>query len=100
MDKLIEHLFSLNIPGFFLALALLYELAISLKLKFGRSWLYKEIRDNLQNPAARKLLLHDLRARPSVANLKHVSFLLNSHQWLNSHLDDDSYFNQRTLPWW
>ena len=33
MDKLIDHLFSLGIPGFFLALALLYELAISLKLR-------------------------------------------------------------------
>ena len=88
MDKLIEHLFSLNIPGFFLALALLYELAISLKLKFGRSWLYKEIRDNLQNPAARKLLLHDLSSRPSAANRGYVSFLLGSHRWLNLYLVD------------
>ncbi len=87
MDKLIDHLFSLGIPGFFLALALLYELAISLKLKFGRSWLYKEIRDNLQNPAARELLMHDLRARPSSANIKYVSFLLNSHNWLSRYLD-------------
>ena len=86
MDKLIEHLFSLNIPGFFLALALLYELAISLKLKFGRSWLYKEIRESLQNPAARKLLLYDLRSRPSAANRKYVSFLLNSHKKLNRYL--------------
>ena len=100
MDKLIEHLFSLNIPGFFLALALLYELAISLKLKFGRSWLYKEIRESLQNPAARKLLLHDLRSRPSAANLKYVNFLLKSHDWLNYYLDSTRNFNQRTLLWW
>ena len=93
MDKLIEHLFSLNIPSFFLALALLYELAISLKLKFGRSWLYKEIRDNLQNPAARKLLMHDLRARPNLANLKYVRLLLGSHRWLDQHLDGNRRFN-------
>ena len=100
MDKLIDHLFSLGIPGFFLALALLYELAISLKLKFGRSWLYKEIRENLQNPAARKLLLHDLRARPNDSNHRYVSFLLNSHNWLNHYLDSTINFTERTLPWW
>ena len=100
MDKLIDHLFSLGIPGFFLALALLYELAISLKLKFGRSWLYKEIRESLQNPAARKLLMHDLRSRPSLANLKYVGLLLGSHNWLNRYLDSTHNFTKHTLPWW
>ena len=83
-----------------MALALLYELAIGLKFRFGRSWLYSEVRDNLKNPKARTLLLQDLWARPSSANFTYVRFLLNSHNWFNRHLDDSRSFIQYTMLWW